>query len=128
MGRKNLIDYMRKRFLLAGVSKEYRALSNYAEDSDTHLFGEEVEESLKKAKARHFSLQALKPEAQSSFSSGFTPKRKSTGYSKNERPVKRPMIGQTGNHQNQVLLSACHPPKKHHKKDHSQGHHNKGRN
>ena len=50
-----------KKFLLSGVSSEYKNLAKFAEDTDSHLFGEELEDSLKKAKGRHYSLQALKP-------------------------------------------------------------------
>ena len=120
------MDVLRKRSLLAGVSREFRDLSKYAQDSESHLFGEEVEESLKKAKGRHLSLQALKPKAVNS-TPDYTNKRKSTGSSKNDRPIKRPMIGHKGNYQNQVSLSPSHP-KKSHKRDHTQAHHRKGRN
>ena len=33
----------------------------FAEYTDSHLFGEELEDSLKKTKGRQYSLQALKP-------------------------------------------------------------------
>ena len=54
------INKLRKKYLLSGVSVEYKDLQKFAPDSDSHLFGEELEESLKKAKDRHYSLQALK--------------------------------------------------------------------
>ena len=57
---QNLVA-IRKKFLLSGVSSEYKDLTEFAEDSDSHLFGEELKDSLKKAKGRHYSLQALKP-------------------------------------------------------------------
>ena len=57
---QNLVS-IRKKFLLSGVSSEYKDLSKFAEDTDSHLFGEKLEDSLKKAKERHYSLQALKP-------------------------------------------------------------------
>ena len=38
---------MRKNFLLSGVSSEYKDLVKFAEDTDSHLFGEETEDSLK---------------------------------------------------------------------------------
>ena len=53
------INKLRKKYLLSGVSVEYKDLQKFAPDSDSHLFGEELEESLKKAKDRHYSLQAL---------------------------------------------------------------------
>ena len=53
------INKLRKNSLLSGVSVEYKDLQKFAPDSDSHLFGEELEESLKKAKDRHYSLQAL---------------------------------------------------------------------
>ena len=61
---QNLVS-IRKKFLLSGVSSEYKNLTKFAEDTNSHLFGEKLEESLKrpikKAKGRHNSLQALKP-------------------------------------------------------------------
>ena len=43
---QNLV-LMRKNFLLSGVSSEYKDLVKFAEDTDSHLFGEETEDSLK---------------------------------------------------------------------------------
>ena len=57
---QNLVS-IRKKFLLSGVSSEHKDLAMFAEDTDSHLFGKELEDSLKKAKGRHYSLQALKP-------------------------------------------------------------------
>ena len=48
---------------MSGVSVEYKDLQKFAPDSDSHLFGEELEEPLKKAKDRRYSLQALKQSA-----------------------------------------------------------------
>ena len=56
---RNLVS-IRKTFLLFGVSSEYKGLAKFAEDTYSHLFGEELEDSLKKARGRHYSLQALK--------------------------------------------------------------------
>ena len=53
---------IRKKFILSGVSSEYKDLAKFAKDTDSHLFGEELEESLKKNKGRHYSLQAVKSE------------------------------------------------------------------
>ena len=57
--KQNLVS-IRKKFLLSFVSSEYKDLAKFAEDTDSHLFWEELEDSLKKAKGRHYSLQALK--------------------------------------------------------------------
>ena len=56
---QNLVS-IRKKFLLSGVSSEYKDLAKFAEDTNSHLFGEELEDSLKKAKGRHYRLQALR--------------------------------------------------------------------
>ena len=57
---QNLVS-IRKKFLLSDVSSECKNLAKFAEDTDCHLFGEELENSLEKARGRHYSLQALKP-------------------------------------------------------------------
>ena len=57
---QNLVS-MRKKILLSGVSSEYKDLAKFAEDTNSHLFREKLENSLRKAKGRHNSLQALKP-------------------------------------------------------------------
>ena len=43
---QNLVS-MRKKFLLSGVSSEYKDLAKFAEGTDSHLFGEKLEDSLK---------------------------------------------------------------------------------
>ena len=89
---QNLVS-IRKKFLLSGVSNEYKDLAKFAEDTDSNLFGEEeLEDSLKKAKGRHYSLQALKPKTNYQHGS----KRKFQEISKNDRPTKRPMAGHKG--------------------------------
>ena len=50
----------KEKFLLSGVSSEYNDLPKFAEETDSHLIGEELEDSLKKPKERH-SLQRLNP-------------------------------------------------------------------
>ena len=45
--RKQSMNKFRKKYLLSGVSGEYKDLQNFAPDSDSHLFGEELEDSLK---------------------------------------------------------------------------------
>ena len=51
---------IRKKFPLSGVSSEEKDLPKFVEDTDSHIFGEELEDSLKKVKGRHYSLLALK--------------------------------------------------------------------
>ena len=79
------------------VSIEYMDLAKFAEDTDSHLFGEELEDSLKKVKGRHYSLQALKPKLPVHVST----KQKFNEASKNNRPTKRPMAGHKGTPQSQ---------------------------
>ena len=43
----------RKKFLLSGVRSEYKNLAKFAEDTESHLFGEELEDFSKKAKGRY---------------------------------------------------------------------------
>ena len=52
--------------------------------------GEELEDSLKKSKGRHYSLQALNPKTNYPHPSA---KRKFNEIPKNDRPTKRPMAG-----------------------------------
>ena len=90
---QNLVS-IRKKFLLSGVSSECKDLTKFADDTDSHLFGEELENSLKKANGRHYSLQALKPK--SNYPVHASTKQKFHETSKNNRPTKRPMAGQQG--------------------------------
>ena len=58
---QNLVS-IRKKFLLSRISNEYKDLAKFAEDTDSHLFGEELEDSLKRPKegiivCRHSSLR-----------------------------------------------------------------------
>ena len=46
---QNLV-LMRKKILLSGVSSKYKGLTKFTEDTNSHLFGEELEDSLKKLK------------------------------------------------------------------------------
>ena len=82
------------------VSGEYKDLQKFAPGSDSNLFGEELEDSLKKAKDRYYSLQALKQSA------GVSLAQKSKGNadmpsctSKNYRPTKKLWTGQKGSPQ-----------------------------
>ena len=54
------INKLRNKYLSSGVSGEQKYLQKFALDSHSHLFGEELEDSLKRGKGRHFILQALK--------------------------------------------------------------------
>ena len=46
----------KEKFLLSGVSSEYKDLPKFVVDTNSRLFGKELEEFLKKAKGRHYSL------------------------------------------------------------------------
>ena len=93
---QNLVS-IRKKILLSRVSRECKDLAKFAEDTDSHFFWEELEDSLKKAKGRHYSLQALKPKTPAHAST----KRNFNETSKSGRPTKRPMAGQEGTPQSQ---------------------------
>ena len=86
---QNLVS-IRKKFLLSAVRSEYKDLPKFAEDTNSHLFGEELEDSLKKAKGRHYSLQANQNPAHALTKSKFNE------TSKHNRPTKRPMAGHKG--------------------------------
>ena len=43
------------------MTSEYKDLAKFAKDTNSHLFGGGIRRLLKKAKGRHYSLQALKP-------------------------------------------------------------------
>ena len=51
---QNLLS-VNKKYLLSGVSSKYKDLTKFAENTDSHLFGEELEDSLKKIKGSHCS-------------------------------------------------------------------------
>ena len=89
---QNLLS-LRKKFLLSSVNSEYDDLAKFAGDTDSHLFGEELEDSLKKAKEKHYSLQALKPKINYPHSSQML---NSYEFSNCDRPTKRPMAGHKG--------------------------------
>ena len=88
---------IRKKFLLSGVSSEYKDLAKVAEDTDSHLFGEELEDSLKMVIGRHYSLQAIKPKPPAHASTMV----KLNEISKNDRPTKRLMAGHKGTPESQ---------------------------
>ena len=112
------MNKLRKKYLLSGVSGEYKDLQKFAPDSDSHLFGEELEDFLKKAKDRHYSLQALKqsagvPQAHKRKANADMPSSKSKNY----RPAKKPWTGQKGSPQiNKQHLAPKHDS--HIRKDH----------
>ena len=91
----NLLS-IRKKFLLSGVSSEYKDLAKFAEDTDPHLIGKELENSLKKSKRRHYNLQELNPKTSYPHPSA---KQKFHEIPKNNRPTKRPMAGHKGTQQ-----------------------------
>ena len=84
---------IQKKFLLSGVSSEYKDLAKFAKDTNSHLFGGGIRRLLKKAKGRHYSLQALKPKTNYLYTST---KQKLHEFKKNDRPTKRPMAGHKG--------------------------------
>ena len=78
---------------MSGVSSECKDLAKFAEDTDPHLIGEELEDSFKKSKRKHYSLQELNPKTNYPHPSA---KRKFHEILKNDRPTKRPMAGHKG--------------------------------
>ena len=87
---QNLVS-MRKKFLLSGVSSEYKGQAKFAEDTDSYLFGKELEDSLRKGKGRHYSLQALKLKINYPHVHASSTKQKfQVETSKNDRSTKRP--------------------------------------
>ena len=84
---------IKKKSRLSVVSSEYKDLAKLSEDTISYLFGEELEGSLKKAKGRHYSLQALKPKTNYPHSSS---KQKFHEFSKNNRQTKRLMASHKG--------------------------------
>ena len=88
----NLVS-IKKKFLLSGISSEYKDLAKFAEDTESYLFGKKLENSLKKAKRRHYSLQALKPKINYPHAST---KQKFHETSKNDRPINVTMGGHKG--------------------------------
>ena len=90
---QNLVS-IRKKFLLSGVGSEYKDLAKFAEDTGSHLFEEKLEDSLKKAKERHYSLQAVKPKTNYPHAHASSTKPKfQVETSKNDRLTKTPMVG-----------------------------------
>ena len=89
---QNLLP-IRKKFLLSrGSSSEYKDLAKFAEDTYPHLFRQELEDSLKKAKERHYSLQTLKPMTTLILPLSENP----TNFQRNDRPTKKSTDGHKG--------------------------------
>ena len=86
---QNLVS-IRKKILFSDVSSECKDLGMFTEDINSHLFGEELEDSLKKAKERHYSLQVLKPNT--NYRNALI-KGKFHENSKKDRPNKKTMAG-----------------------------------
>ena len=80
----------KEKILLSGV---YNDLTKFAEDTDSHLIGDELEDSLKISIGRHYSLQALSHKINYRYPSL---KQKLLEIPKNNRPTKRPMAGHKG--------------------------------
>ena len=89
---QNLLSW-KKKCVLSGVRSECKGLAKSAEDTNSHLFGEEIEGSLKNTKGRHYRLQAVKPMINYQHASA---KQKFHKISKNDRPAKRPMVCRKG--------------------------------
>ena len=117
------MDKLREKYLLSGVSGEYKDLQKFGPESDWHLLGYELEDSFKKAKGRHYSLQALKKTAGDSQ----VQKRKAnddmpSSKSKNHRPAEKIWTSQKGSPlTNKQRLAPKHDS--HIRKDH-RGHRN----
>ena len=84
---------IRKKILLSAIGNEFKDLTKFAEDTNSYLFWEELENSLKKTKERHFSFHALKSKKNYLHAST---KRKFHETSKNDRPTKRAIRGHKG--------------------------------
>ena len=85
----NLLS-IRKKFLLSGVSSEYKDLAKFAEDTDSHLIEGGLEDAFQKFEGRHYSLQALNLKTNYPNPSA---KQKFHEIPKNDRPTKRPIAG-----------------------------------
>ena len=57
------LNSLKKRYLESKVSNEYKDLSRYATDSESYIFVEELEDSLKKAKGRHYHFHTSNAQA-----------------------------------------------------------------
>ena len=97
--QQNLLS-IRKKFLLSGVSSEYKDLVKFAEDTNSHLIGEGLEDSLKKSKERHYSFQGLNPKTNYLHPSA---KQKFHEIPKNDRLTKKLMAGHKGTPQYNFL-------------------------
>ena len=53
---KKILLSIRKKILLSDVTSKYKFLARFLEDTDSHLFGKELEDSLEKAKGNHYTV------------------------------------------------------------------------
>ena len=83
---QNLVS-IREKSLLSRVGSKYKNLAKFAEDTDCHPFREKLEDSLQKAKGKHYSLQTLKPKT--NYPAHASSKQKFHETSKNDRPTKQ---------------------------------------
>ena len=114
----------RKKFLLSGVSSEYKDLAKFAEDTDPHLIGEELEYSFKKSERKH-SLQELNPKTNYSHPSAI---RKFHEIPKNGRPTKRPMADHNSTPQYNFPNTWAELQKQSSGRSQCKSHHKQGRN
>ena len=115
---------------MLGVSGEYKHLQKFAPGSDSHLFGEELEDSIKKGKGRHYSLQALKQstgvsQAHKRKANAYChlASQKTTGQSKSPGLAKRVLHKQTNKQTNKQTKHLAPKHDSHIRKDH-RGHRN----
>ena len=120
----NLLS-VRKKVLLSGVSSEYKDPVKFAEDTDPHFIGEELEGSLKMSKRRRYSLQALNPKINYPHPSA---KQKFHEIPKNNRPTKRTMAGHKGTSQYNSPITWAELKKQSSRRSQSKNHHKHGRN
>ena len=120
----NLLS-IRNKFLLSGVSSEYKDLAKFAEDTDPHLIGDELEDSFKKSKRKHFSLQELNPKTNYPHPPAM---RKFHEIPKNDRPTKRPMAGHSSTPQYNCTNTWAELQKQSSGRSQCKSHHKQGRN
>ena len=90
---QNLVSIGKKFLSSSGVSSDYKDLAKFAENTDSHLFLEELEDSFKKVKGRHYSFRAFKPKTNLPHVST---EWKFYETSRNDRPIKRRMACHEG--------------------------------
>ena len=118
------LQSIRKKFLSSGVSSEYKDLAKSAEDTDSHLIGEDIEDSLKKSKGRH-SLQSLNPKTNYPHPSA---KRKFPEIPLNDRQTKRRMADHKGTSLYNSPGTSSELKKQSSRRSQCTNHHKNGRN